>query len=106
MLAVFYFLFIVPNRRQQKNRQQMMQRLGPGAKVLTAGGMYAQIVEVHGDIIVAKIAAEVEIELDSRSIVRVVEPAPESTVIDVEPARESTVVDAETPEEPVASKEE
>jgi len=66
---------VLPQRRQQKQRKSMMANLGPGAKVLTAGGIYAQITEVHQDLYVARIAPDTEVELDLRAILRVVEPA-------------------------------
>lgn len=76
LVVVFYALMVLPQRRQQKQRKNMMQSLAPGAKVLTAGGIYAQITEVHDDLYVARIAPETEVELDVRAILRVVEPAP------------------------------
>jgi len=75
LLVLFYVLMFLPQRRQQKKRATMRQNLQPGAKVLTAGGIYGQIIEVHEDILVIKIAQDVEIEMDQRSIMRVVDPA-------------------------------
>lgn len=76
ILVIFYVLFIVPQRRQQKNRQTMVNKLGPGAKVLTSGGIYGEIVSVEGDVLLVRIAEDVEIELDQRAIIRVVAEAP------------------------------
>lgn len=77
ILAVFYMLFIVPQRRNQKNRQNMMKQLGPGAKVLTSGGLYGHVVAINGDVLVVRVADGVDIEFDQRAIIRVVEGAPE-----------------------------
>lgn len=74
LLVVFYVLMFLPQRRQQKQKQTMMSSLGPGAKILTSGGIYGQVISIHDSVIVAKIAQDVEIELDSRAIIRVVEP--------------------------------
>jgi preprotein translocase subunit YajC len=74
LLVVFYVLMFLPQRRQQKKKQTMMASLNPGAKVLTSGGIYAVVISVHDSVIVAKIAQDVEIELDSRAIIRVIEP--------------------------------
>ncbi|MBX5436986.1 MAG: preprotein translocase subunit YajC [Alicyclobacillaceae bacterium] len=76
MLAVFYFLLIVPQRRQQKQRSAMMQQLGPGAKILTTSGIYGQVVTVQNDVLRVRIAPKVEVEMDNRAVLRVVEPAP------------------------------
>lgn len=72
LVIVFYFLMIVPQRRQQKKKAEMMKQLGPGAKVMTASGIYAEVVEIHDDIIVARVAPDVEIEMDARAVTRVV----------------------------------
>lgn len=78
VIAVFYFLLIMPQRRQQKQRNQMMQKLGPGAEVLTAGGIYGKVVSMNEDKYVIRIADGVEVTMDQRSIVRVIEGAPEA----------------------------
>lgn len=75
LLGVFYALLILPQRRQQKQRTTMMQQLGPGARVLTAGGIYMTVVAVHSEGITASLANGIEVELDNRAILRVVTPA-------------------------------
>lgn len=75
VLAVFYALMILPQRRQARQRTTMMKQLGPGAKVVTTSGIYGEVVEVTDDRIYVDIAPDVEVELDPRAILRVVEPA-------------------------------
>lgn len=72
LVVVFYLLLILPQRRQQKKKAEMMKSLAPGAKIMTASGIYAEIAAIHDDIIVARVAPDVEIEMDSRAVVRVV----------------------------------
>ncbi|EPZ52773.1 preprotein translocase subunit YajC [Alicyclobacillus acidoterrestris] len=76
LVIVFYFLMILPQRRNQKKKAQMMRELAPGTKIMTASGIYAEVAEVHGDILVARVAEGVEIEMDTRAVVRVVSEAP------------------------------
>lgn len=76
MIAVVYGLMILPQRRQQKNRQLMLQRLGAGARVVTAAGIYGQVVSVENDVVHLEIAPDVMVTMDSRAIVRVTEAAP------------------------------
>ncbi|SIT07144.1 preprotein translocase subunit YajC [Alicyclobacillus vulcanalis] len=80
LVVVFYVLILLPQRRQQKTRAEMMKKLGPGARVMTAAGLYGEIVQMQGDIAIVRIADGVEVEMDQRAIVRVVEegPAPEA----------------------------
>ncbi len=76
LIVVFYVLILLPQRRQQKSRAEMMKKLGPGARVMTAAGLYGEIVQMQGDIALVRIADGVEVEMDQRAIVRVVEEGP------------------------------
>ena len=42
-IAIFYFLMIRPQRKQQKEHQEMLKRLNKGDKVLTSGGVIGTI---------------------------------------------------------------
>lgn len=75
MIVVFYGLLILPQRRQRKKRATMMHELGPGAKILSTAGMYGQVVTIHDEVMVVKIARDVEVEMDTRAVLRVVEPS-------------------------------
>lgn len=78
MLVVFYALLILPQRRQQKQRQQMMQSMGPGAKIMTTSGIYGRVVSVQDDILRVNVADGVDLDMDPRAVMRVVEPAPQA----------------------------
>ncbi|QSO52483.1 preprotein translocase subunit YajC [Alicyclobacillus curvatus] len=92
VLAVFYALMILPQRRQAKQRTAMMNQLSPGAKVVTTSGIYGDVVEITGDRVYVNIAPDVEVELDPRAILRVVQPA-NFTPAEVEEAPASSAVD-------------
>jgi preprotein translocase subunit YajC len=83
MVVVFYGLLILPQRRNQKKRATMMSQLGPGAKILTTSGVFGQIVAMRDDVMVVKIAQGVEVEMDPRAVMRVVE-APTAQVVEPE----------------------
>jgi preprotein translocase subunit YajC len=86
VLAVFYALMILPQRKQAKQRTAMMKQLGVGARVVTTSGMYGDVAEVTDDRVYVLIAPDVEVELDPRAILRVVEAAP-AEVEHTEPAQ-------------------
>ncbi|WP_245629651.1 preprotein translocase subunit YajC [Alicyclobacillus sendaiensis] len=73
LIVVFYVLVLLPQRRQQKNRAEMLKKLGPGARIMTAAGLYGEIVAMQGDIAIVRIADGVDVEMDQRAIVRVLE---------------------------------
>lgn len=76
MLAVFYALLILPQRRQAKQKNMMMKQLGVGAKVLLTSGIYGEVTGMMDDRLQVEIAPDVEVEVDSRAIMRVTEPSP------------------------------
>lgn len=63
MLAVFYFLLILPAQRRQKKVGEMLANLKAGDRVITNGGIYGKIVGFDGDAVVLQIAEQVRIKV-------------------------------------------
>lgn len=80
VIVLVYVLLFLPQRRQQKARQTMMNQLSPGNRILTAGGIYATIIEVTSEKIVARIGLDEGflVDLDHRAVLRVVNDVPAS----------------------------
>ena len=55
MLAVFYFLMIRPQKKQEKERRTMLDALQKNDPVLTVGGIYGTVAAVNGDEITLKV---------------------------------------------------
>ena len=55
IFAMFYFLMWRPQRKRQKEHQQLMEELRRGDKVITAGGIFGVIESVSEDSIVIKV---------------------------------------------------
>ncbi len=55
IFGVFYFLIIRPQRKRQKEHEQLMQELRRGDKVITAGGIYGVVESLSDDSIVIKV---------------------------------------------------
>ena len=45
LIAIFYFMFIRPQQRTEKERRKMLDELRAGAKIIFAGGIIGTIVE-------------------------------------------------------------
>lgn len=71
MLAVFWVIMIVPQRKQQKKRMEMLNALKKGDKVITIGGIHGEITDVGDEDIRLRIADKVEIKLTKGSVSRV-----------------------------------
>ena len=51
MIAIFYFLLILPQQRKQKKWQAMLDQLKTGDKVTTTGGLRGTIIALKDDAI-------------------------------------------------------
>ena len=72
IMAIFYFLVIRPQQKRHKEHQQMVQSLSRGDRVLTNGGLYATVQDVHDDKLVVVISEGVKVEVAKNSVSGVV----------------------------------
>jgi len=54
LFAIFYFLIIRPQQKQQKEHQEMMEALKKGDKILTHGGLIVEITKVEESFFMVK----------------------------------------------------
>lgn len=82
--VLFYFLLIRPQRREQSRRQTMLEAVKKNDRVLTAGGIYGVVTNIHreADEVTIKVdeATNTKLRLTLSSITRVLgdEPSAES----------------------------
>jgi len=68
VFAIFYFLIIRPESKRRKERQELIGSLQRHDKVVTLGGLYGEIQDVHEDRVVMKIAENVKVEVAKAAI--------------------------------------
>ena len=68
IFGVFYFLIIRPQRRRQKQHDELMQELKRGEKVITSGGIYGVVESISDDSIVLKIESGASIRIARGSL--------------------------------------
>jgi len=73
LFGIFYFLIIRPQQKQQKEHAKMLEALEKGDKLLTTGGLYAEIVRVEEDFIKIKLNDTTIVKLDRSFISRKVD---------------------------------
>ncbi len=59
----FYFLFIAPQKKKQKEHEKMLATLQSGDEVVTTGGIYGTITNVKDDRFVVKVSENTKIEV-------------------------------------------
>jgi preprotein translocase subunit YajC len=62
LFAIFYFLFIRPQRSKQKKHQDMLGGLKPGDEVVTIGGIKGKIRSISENTISITVYKDVSIE--------------------------------------------
>ena len=77
-IAGFYFLFIAPQRKKQKEQDKMLAALQSGDEVITTGGIYGVITNVKDDRFVLRVGDSTKVEIGKVFILSVVKkPAAE-----------------------------
>jgi len=54
LFAIFYFLIIRPQQKQQKEHKEMLEALAKGDKIVTNGGLIVEITKVEETFLTVK----------------------------------------------------
>ncbi|MBQ4897866.1 preprotein translocase subunit YajC [Paenibacillus sp. Marseille-P2973] len=68
MFAVFYFLLIRPQKKKQQTRNNMLNALQKGDKIITIGGLHGTIMELTDDIVVLRVNDVTKLTFDRSAI--------------------------------------
>jgi|SRR5215213_7939016 len=70
ILAIFYFILIVPQRKQVKEHASLVDSLSKGDQVVTAGGLIGEIVSIRDDSVQLKTGTSTVVVEKSRIVRR------------------------------------
>jgi preprotein translocase subunit YajC len=70
-----WFVLIRPQKRRQVEAARLLNAVEVGSEVLTAGGIYGEVTEVHDDDVMVRIAPELEVRVARKAIGAVIPPA-------------------------------
>ena len=101
MFGFMYFLLIRPQRQQQRKHAELLSALKPGDEVVTAGGIYGEVVQLDAERVMLEIDEDVRIAVARRAITTVVPP---EELERLESSDEGESVDADSAE-PVSADE-
>ncbi len=73
LFAIFYFLIIRPQSKAAKKHKEMLASLDKGDKIVTSGGLFAEVVKAEEDFIKIKLNDETIVRLDRNFVARKVE---------------------------------
>lgn len=102
MFGFLYLLLIRPQRQQQRKHGEMLGNLKPGDEVVTAGGIYGEVVQLDAERVMLEIDEDVKIAVARRSIASVVPP---EELQRLEAAETEDAGEPETADEPLTAEE-
>jgi preprotein translocase subunit YajC len=68
IFAIFYFIILLPSKRQQKKVEEFLENLKENDRVITTSGIYGQIARINGDKVQLQIADKVRIDVSKAAI--------------------------------------
>lgn len=72
IMILFYFLMIYPQGKERKKREEQLNAIQRGDRVLTRGGIYGTVADIKEQILILKIAENVKIEVERSFVESVV----------------------------------
>ena len=69
VLAIFYFVILLPMKRRQKKVQEFLGALKAGDRVITSGGVYGTITKMGDQSVHLQVAQNVRLEVSRSAIV-------------------------------------
>ena len=87
LVGIFYFMLIRPQKRRVDQHRTLIESLGLGDEIVTIGGMFGTIKNIHDE--------DIELEIASGTVIRILKTAVARQVTE-------EVDEADEPEEPSA----
>ncbi len=70
LLGIMYFIIIRPQQQQQKKHKEMIEALKKGDKIVTIGGVIAEVKKVEEEFFVVKMNDTTEVKIVKDAISR------------------------------------
>ena len=69
VLAIFYFIILLPMKKRQKKVQEFLSALKVGDRVVTSGGIFGAITKLNENSVQLQIAQNVKVDVARTAIV-------------------------------------
>lgn len=70
LFAIFYFLVIRPQQKQQREHKNMLANLQKGDKIVTNGGLVCEVIKPEDDFIKVKLNDDVIARIDRNFVAK------------------------------------
>ena len=70
LFAIFYFLVIRPQQKQQREHKNILANLQKGDKIVTNGGLVCEVIKPEDDFIKVKLNDDVIVRIDRNFVAK------------------------------------
>ena len=74
MGGIFYFMLWKPQKKQQQERQNLLNSLKKGDKIITIGGIYGTITDISERTVKVEVAEGVEVTMVRSAVINFQDP--------------------------------
>jgi preprotein translocase subunit YajC len=71
IVAVFWFFIIRPQKKRQKERQELVNKMDKGDKVVTSSGIHGKVVALEDSTILVEVAENVKLRFEKSAVTTV-----------------------------------
>ena len=69
VLAIFYFVILLPMKKKQQKVQAFLEALKVGDKIVTTGGLFGSIAKITDQVVQLQVAPNVRVDISKAAIV-------------------------------------
>ena len=70
IVVVLYFFMIRPQMKRQKDLKKFRDELKKGDKIVTTGGIYGKIVELHETTLIMEVEGQSRLKIDKVAVIK------------------------------------
>ncbi|MBQ2765201.1 MAG: preprotein translocase subunit YajC [Firmicutes bacterium] len=71
-IALIYFVMIRPQKKRQKEHDNLVNTLSLGVEIVTIGGIHGEVSRIKDDTLWIKVSNNVEIEIEKSAVGRTI----------------------------------
>lgn len=71
IFAIFWFMLIRPQKKQEKDRQKMLNSLNRNDEVVTTGGIHGTVVNIKDKSVILRVDDNVKIEIEKNCVAHI-----------------------------------
>ena len=95
MFVLIYFLMIRPQKKKQKEQQDMIRALGIGDEILTSGGIIGKVLRVEEAFLVLEVSAGNTMIVQKNAVVSLLPKGSIDAMLHGDPGNQEKTIEAE-----------